>query len=147
IDGFRYTWRHRQVRAVLWMMAATTIGGMPVVVLMPFFADDIFNRGSLGLGLLMGAMGVGAVIGTLVLAGSTKLCGLPRVIAYSAASSGVCFLLFASSTWFWLSLLIMPLIGFSTMRQMASANTLIQSLIPDEYRGRIMALYAITVVG
>jgi MFS family permease len=147
VDGFRYTWRHRQVRGVLWMMAASTIAGMPAVVLMPFFADDIFHRGSLGLGLLMGAMGVGAVIGTLVLAGSTKVCGLPRVIAYSAASSGVCFLLFASSAWFWVSLLIMPLIGFSTMRQMASANTLIQSLIPDEYRGRIMALYAMTVVG
>ena len=69
------------------------------------------------------------------------------MIAFSAASTGLCFLLFASSTWFYLSLLIMPLIGFSTMRQLASANTLIQSLIPDEYRGRIMALYAITVVG
>jgi MFS family permease len=147
VDGFRYAYRHRQVRGVLWMMAATTIGGMPAVVLMPFFADDIFHKGSLGLGLLMGAMGVGAVIGTLVLAGNMKVAGLPRVIAYSAASSGICFLMFASSTWFYLSLLIMPLIGFSTMRQMAAANTLIQSLIPDEYRGRIMALYAMTVVG
>jgi len=76
-----------------------------------------------------------------------KLSGLPKIIAYSAASTGVCFLLFAASTWFYVSLLIMPLIGFSTMRQLASANTFIQSLIPDAYRGRIMALYAITVVG
>src|SRR5689334_22390421 len=60
VDGFRYAYRHRQVRGVLWMMAATTIGGMPAVVLMPFFADDIFHKGSLGLGFLMGAMGVGA---------------------------------------------------------------------------------------
>ncbi len=145
--GLRYTWRHRPVRTVLGMMAATTIGGMPAVVLMPFFADDIFHRGSQGLGFLMGAMGVGAVIGTLVLAGRTEVAGLPRIIFYSAASTGACFLLFASSNWFYLSLLIMPLIGFSTMRQLASANTLIQSLIPDEYRGRVMALYSITVVG
>ena len=69
------------------------------------------------------------------------------MIVSSAAISGVCFLLFASSPWFYASLLIMPLIGFSVMRQMASANTLIQTLIPDEYRGRIMALYSMTVVG
>ena len=147
LDGFRYGYRHREVRTILWMMAATTIGGMPAVVLMPFFADDIFHRGSQGLGFLAGSMGVGAVIGTLVLAGRTRVHELPRVIVYSAATTGTCFLLFASSPWFYLSLFIMPIIGFSTMRQMVSANTLIQSLIPDEYRGRIMALYAITVVG
>jgi MFS family permease len=147
VDGFRFAYRHVEVRAILWMMASTTIAGMPAVVLMPFFADDIFHKGSRGLGFLMGAMGVGAVIGTLVLAGRTKVSGLARVMATSAASSGLCFLIFAGSRWFYFSLLIMPLIGFSTMRQMASANTLIQSLIPDEYRGRIMALYAMTVVG
>ena len=147
IDGFRFACWHREVRAILWMMAATTIAGMPAVVLMPFFAGDIFHRGSLGLGFLMGAMGVGAVIGTLVLARRSHALGLPAIIASSAAASGVCFLIFAWSRWFYFSLLIMPLIGFSTMRQMASANTLIQCLIPDEYRGRIMALYAMTVVG
>ena len=147
VAGLRYSYHHREVRAVLRMMAITTIAGMPAVVLMPFFADAIFHRGSEGLGFLMGAMGVGAVIGTLVLAGRTEVHGLPRVIAWSAASSGACFLLFGVSPWFYASLLIMPVIGFSTMRQLASANTLIQSLIPDEYRGRVMALYSITVVG
>jgi predicted MFS family arabinose efflux permease len=146
-DGLRYTFQHRPVRTVLGLMAMTTIAGMPAVVLMPFFADDIFHRGSQGLGFLMGAMGVGAVIGTLVLAGRSEVRGLPRIMFCSAASTGACFLLFSASSWFYISLLIMPLIGFSTMRQMASANTLIQSLIPDKYRGRVMALYAMTVVG
>src|SRR5215471_19454405 len=82
-DGLRYTFRHRQVRTLLWMMAATTIGGMPAMVLMPFFADDIFHRGSQGLGFLMGAMGVGAVIGTLVLACRTRVSGLARVMVLS----------------------------------------------------------------
>ena len=68
LDGFRYV-AATAMRRVSWMMAATTIAGMPAVVLMPFFADDIFHRGSQGLGFLMGAMGVGAVVGTLVLAG------------------------------------------------------------------------------
>ena len=147
VDGFRYAGRHRAVRGVLWMMAAMTIAGMPAVVLMPFFADAIFHRGSQGLGFLMGAMGIGAVVGTLVLAGRARVGGLTRVIFSSALTTGAGLVLFACSPWFHASLLLMPLIGFSTMRQMASANTLIQSLIPDHYRGRIMALYAMTVVG
>lgn len=147
VDGFRYAFRDRPVRTLLAMMAANTIGGMPAVVLMPFFADAIFHRGSQGLGFLMGAMGLGAVIGTLVLAGRTRVAGLTSVILSSAATTGATFVLFAVSGSFYLSLAIMPVIGFSVMRQMAAANTLIQSLIPDHYRGRIMAMYSMTVVG
>lgn len=146
-DGFRYAWRHQTVRRLLMMMAATTIAGMPAVVLMPFFADGIFHRGSQGLGYLMGAMGIGAVIGTLVLAGRTRVAGLVDVIFYSAATMGACFIVFSLSGWFYFSLAIMPIIGYSVMRQMASANTLIQTSIPDGYRGRIMAMYSMTVVG
>ena len=147
LDGFRYAWNHRGVRTLLGMMAAVTIAGMPAVVLMPFFADGIFHRGSQGLGILLGAMGIGAMVGTLVLAGRARVEGLGTVILYSAATMGASFLVFAASSWFWLSLAVMPVIGYSVMRQMASANTLIQTTIPDEYRGRIMALYAMTVVG
>jgi MFS family permease len=147
VDGFRYAGRHRPVRTLLSMMAAVTLSGMPVLVLMPFFADDIFHRGSQGMGFLMGAMGIGAVVGTLALASKTRAAGLAGVIFYSALTMGICYLVFAWSRWFYFSLALMPVIGFSVMRQMASANTTIQSLIPDEYRGRIMAFYAMTVVG
>lgn len=147
VDGFRYAYNHRAVRALLIMMAATTTSGMPALVLMPFFADAIFQRGSQGLGFLTGAMGIGAVIGTLVLAGRTETSGLPKVIFYSSCTMGASFVLFSVSKSFYFSLAIMPIMGFSIMRQMAAANTLIQSLIPDHYRGRIMALYAMTVVG
>jgi len=146
-DGFRYAWKHAAVRRVLALMAAATLSGMPALVLMPVFADAIFHRGSRGLGFLMGAMGIGAVTGTLVLARRTKVSGLPRVMVLSGAITGCAYLAFAFSGWFFLSLAIMPVIGYSVMRQMASANTTIQTLIPDEYRGRIMALYSMTVVG
>lgn len=146
-EGFRYTWRHVRVRSILMVLAATTFAGMPAVVLMPFFADDIFHRGSLGLGFLMGAMGVGAVIGTLVLARRAEISGLHKVIVYSAIATGASFILFSASPWFYLSLAIMPIIGFGVMRQNAAANTSIQMLIPDEYRGRVMSLYVMTVVG
>jgi predicted MFS family arabinose efflux permease len=147
VEGFRYAAHHSAVRRVLALMAAATLAGMPGLVLMPFFADDIFHRGSRGLGILMGAMGVGAVFGTLVLARRTRLSGLSRVMVISGLTTAGCYLIFAWSRSFYLSLAIMPVIGYSVMRQMASANTTIQTLIPDEYRGRIMALYAMTVVG
>lgn len=147
VQGFRYVHKHRGVRTLLGMMAAVTIAGMPAVVLMPFFADDIFHRGSRGLGILMGAMGAGAVAGTLVLAWRAQVSSLPKVIFWSALLFSTSFCLFAWSTAFYVSLAIMPLIGYSVMRQMASANTLIQTLIPDEFRGRTMALYSMTVVG
>ena len=147
LDGFQYAWHHGAVRRVLAVMAAATLAGMPALVLMPFFADDIFHRGSRGLGFLLGAMGTGAVIGTLVLARRAKVSGLARVMVYSSATLGAAYAAFALSPWFYFSLAIMPLVGYSGMRQMASANTIIQSVIPDEYRGRIMALYAMTVVG
>jgi len=147
VDGFRYAGNHSAVRRVLALMGAATLAGMPGLVLMPFFADDIFHRGSRGLGILMGAMGIGAVVGTLTLARRTRLSGLGRVMAISGFTTAACYLAFAFSPSFYLSLAIMPVIGYSVMRQMASANTTIQTLIPDEYRGRIMALYSMTVVG
>ena len=146
-DGFRYAGRHSAVRRVLMLMGAATLSGMPALVLMPFFADAIFHHGSGGLGTLLGAMGVGAVVGTLTLARRTELSGLGRVMAISGFTTAACYLSFAFSPSFYFSLAIMPVIGFSVMRQMASANTTIQTLIPDDYRGRIMALYSMTVVG
>jgi MFS family permease len=147
VQGLRYVNGHRRVRTLLGMVGTITIAGMPAVVLMPFFAQDIFHRGSRGLGILMGAMGIGAVLGTLVLAWRANVAGLPKVISWSALLLGACFCVFAGSNSFYLSLAIMPLIGYSVMRQMASANTLIQTLIPDEFRGRTMAFYSMTVVG
>jgi MFS family permease len=146
-DGFRYAARHSAVRRLLAVMGAATLAGMPGLVLMPFFADGIFHRGSEGYGVLMSAMGIGAVIGTLGLARRNHAGGLSRVMVLSGLTMGATYLAFAFSNSFYLSLAIMPLIGYSVMRQMASANTTIQTLIPEEYRGRIMALYAMTVVG
>ena len=147
VQGFKYVNANRAVRTTLGMMGAVTISGMPALVLMPFFADEIFHRGSRGLGVLLGGMGVGAVVGTVVLAWKARLSGLPKVILWNALLLGASFCVFAWSNEFYFSLAIMPLIGYSVMRQLASANTLIQTIIPDEFRGRTMAFYSMTVVG
>jgi len=146
-EGFRYAARTPAIRTLLALIASSTLASAPALVLMPFFADDIFHKGSQGLGFLMGAMGIGAIIGTLVLAREGRIGSLKNVIFYGALILGLGFVILALSPWFYAALAIMPVIGFSVMRQNASANTLIQTLIPDEYRGRIMALYAMMVVG
>ena len=146
-QGLRYVHGHRAVRILLAMTGTLTIASMPAVVLMPFFAQDIFHRGPRGLGILSGAMGIGSVAGTLLLAWHNRVSRLPSVILWSAALLGAGFCAFAQSNLFYLSLALMPLIGYSAMRHMASANTLIQTLISDEFRGRTMAFYSMTVVG
>ena len=146
-DGFRYARQHTEVRRVLAVMAAATFANMPVLVLAPVFSDQIFHRGSQGLGFLMAAMGVGAVIGTVSLARSAQVSKLQPMIAFSGIGMGVATIAFAVSPWYALSLVIMPLIGYSVYRQMASANTTIQTMIIDEYRGRIMSMYGMTIVG
>ncbi len=145
--GFRYALDTPAIRTLLTLVACSALAGMPALVLMPFFADEIFRRGSQGLGFLMGAMGIGAVVGTLVLARRSRIAGLREVIFYGAFTLGLAFIVFALSPSFYLSMAVMPVIGYSVMRQNASANTLIQTLIPDELRGRIMAMYSMTVVG
>ncbi len=146
-EGFRYVASHQPVLALLGINAAMNITRAPAVALAPFFADAIFGRGSEGLGVLTGAAGLGAIAGTLGLARRTGTRGLPSVVFSSALATGICLVLFAWSPSFWTSLLIFGMIGFNHMRQNASTNTLIQTLIPDAYRGRVMALYSMTVVG
>ena len=146
-DGFRYVNGHRAVLALLATNSLTNIARAPAVALAPFFADAIFRKGARGLGILTGAAGLGAVAGTLGLARRTEATGLGKVVWTSVLMTGVCLVLFAWSPWYGVALATYGLVGYSQMRQNASTNTLVQTLIPDEYRGRIMALFSITVVG
>jgi MFS family permease len=147
VDGFQYAWHRAAVRRILAALSAATLASAPILVLAPVFADQIFHRGSQGLGYLMGAMGVGAVVGTMGLARRTHVAGLPNVVMYSALLLGAANLAFSVSPNFYISLVFTLLIGYGLMRQLAAANTTIQTMIPDEYRGRIMALYSMCVVG
>jgi MFS family permease len=146
-DGFRYAYRTLHIRYLLLILGASTLAGMPALILMPFFANDILHRGSQGYGVLLAAMGLGALAGTLALANRSTTRGLSNVVFSGAAGLGVSLILFAVSRNFYFSVAIMIFLGFSTLRHMASTNTLIQSLIPDDYRGRIMSMYTMTVVG
>ncbi|WP_438037429.1 MFS transporter [Sorangium sp. So ce128] len=147
VEGFRFVARTRAIRALLLLLGVVSVTAMPYAVLMPIFADRILRGGAQGLGILMGASGVGALLGALVLASRRRLRGLGRWVAAACAGFGVALGLFALSRSFWLSALLLVPVGFSMMVQMAGSNTLVQAMVPDALRGRVMAVYAMMFMG
>jgi MFS family permease len=147
IAGYRFVARTAPVRALLLLLGTVSFAGMPYAVLMPVFAESILHGGPRGLGLLMGASGLGALGGALTLAARRGIRGLGRWVALSSASFGVTLILFSMSRTFWLSALLLVPVGSSMMVQMASSNTLIQAMVPDALRGRVMALYSMMFMG
>jgi MFS family permease len=147
VEGFHWVARTGPIRALLLLLGIVSLTGMPYMVLMPIFADGILHSGARGLGLLMGAAGVGAIIGTLALAARHGVRGLGRWVMFAAMGFGASLILFSLSHWFWLSVLLVMPAGFSMILQMASSNTLIQTMVPDELRGRVMAVYAMVFMG
>jgi len=146
-SGIGYVLKTPEVRAILVLCGMISIATSPGSTLAPVFAEGIFKMGPRGLGFLTAAMGAGAILGTLGLARRRGARGLPNVILSSALMLGAALAVFAVSPSFWLCLAMMPLIGMSVMRHSASANTVIQVSIPDEYRGRVMGLYSMMVIG
>lgn len=146
-EGFRYVVRTRTVRALLLLLGLVSLMGMPYTILMPIFADRILHRGAGGLGMLMGVGGVGALAGALMLAMRDGIRGLGRLVALSAGCFGLCLALFSQSRSYPLSLAILVPVGFFMIVQIAASNTVIQTLVPNELRGRVMAVYSMMFVG
>ena len=147
IEGFNFARRTAPIRAILILLGLVSLVAMPYVVLMPVFADKVLHGGARGLGILMGATGVGALLGALTLATRTGVKGLGRWVAFSCAGFGLSLFLFSFSRSFWLSAAILLPVGFCMMLQMSSSNTLIQAMVPDHLRGRVMALYSMMFMG
>src|SRR5262249_42608482 len=121
--------------------------GTPFSVLMPIFADRILHAGPQGLGILMGASGVGALAGALRLAARLETRGLGAWIAAGTAGFGASLILFSVSRSFALSVALMVPVGFTMMVVMGSLNTLVQAMVPDHYRGRVMSFYSMMFMG
>jgi len=114
---------------------------------MPIFADRILGGGASAYGTLMGAVGVGAMFGALAIAVRERLRGLGNVVAYCAIGLGVSLILFSASRWYWMSWVFLVAVGFTMMMQFTATNTLIQAMVPDQLRGRVMSLYAMMFLG
>jgi MFS family permease len=146
-EGFRWVRGTRPVRSVLLLLGLVSLVGMPYAVLMPIFAGKVLHGGARSLGILMGATGVGALLGALTMAARRNLIGLGRWIACAAVGFGISLILFSLSRIFLLSVLLLIPLGFAMMVQMASSNTLIQSMVPDRLRGRVMSVYSMMFLG
>jgi MFS family permease len=147
MEGFRFVNRTAPIRALLLLLGLVSLVGMPYVVLMPIFADKILHGGARGLGILMGATGVGALLGALTLAFRQGVKGLGRWVAWCSAGFGASLIIFSISHSFWISVILLLPVGYTIMLQMASSNTLIQVMVPDALRGRVMAVYSMMFMG
>jgi MFS family permease len=147
MEGFRFVNQTAPIRALLLLLGLVSLVGMPYVVLMPIFADQILHGGARGLGILMGATGVGALFGALTLAFRQGVKGLGRWIAWCCAGFGASLVIFAASHTFWVSVFLLLPVGYCMMLQMACSNTLIQVMVPDALRGRVMAVYSMMFMG
>ena len=147
MEGFRFVRHTAPIRAILLLLGLVSLVAMPYTVLMPVFADRILHGGARGLGILMGATGVGALLGGLTLATRTGVRGLGRWITLSCGGLGASLILFSLSRSFWLSATLLLPVGFCMMLQMSSSNTLIQAMVPDHLRGRVMAVYSMMFMG
>ena len=147
MEGFRFVNQTAPIRALLLLLGLVSLVGMPYVVLMPIFADQILHGGARGLGILMGATGVGALLGALTLAFREGVKGLGRWVAWCCAGFGTSLMIFAMSRTFWVSVILLLPVGYCMMLQMACSNTLIQVMVPDALRGRVMAVYSMMFMG
>jgi predicted MFS family arabinose efflux permease len=146
-EGFAYVSRSAPIRSILLLLALVSLVGMPYTVLMPVFASTVLHGGPHTLGFLMAATGVGALLGALFLANRRTVVGLGKVIPMMSALFGAGLIAFSLSRWLPLSLVILPFTGVGFMVQMAASNTLLQTLVEDDKRGRVMSFYTMAIMG
>ena len=147
IEGFRFARHTAPVRGLLLLIGFVSLAAMPYTVLMPIFAGRVLHGGAGQYSMLMGATGLGALLGALTLASKTSVSGLGKWVWMAASGFGVSLILFSLSRHLWLSIGFLVPAGFGMMLQMGSTNTLLQVMVPDRLRGRVMSLYSMMFIG
>jgi MFS family permease len=146
-EGWAYVRGFAPIRTILSLFALISLMGMPFMVLMPIFAAKVLHGGPHTLGFLLGASGVGALISAISLALRKTVRGLTTMIQISAAVFGAGLIGFGLSRIFLLSMFLMLIVGFGMMQGLAASNTVIQTLVPEDMRGRVMSYYTMAFVG
>ncbi len=146
-EGFRYAFGFVPIRALLLLLALVSFSGASYRALLPIFAADVLHGGPYAFGFLTGASGVGALAGALYLASRRSVLGLGRVLVVTAACLGAGLVGFGMSAWLAASLLLMVLVGFGMMVAMAACNTILQTIVDEDKRGRVMSFYSMAFMG
>jgi MFS family permease len=146
-EGWRYVTDSPAIRSILLVLGLVSIVGMPFTVLVPIMAGNVLQGGPHTMGFLIGMSGVGALASAIALALRKTVVGLGRMIAISAAVFGAGLIVFGVSRLVWLSMLTMVAAGFGMMQQMAASNTILQTIVEDDKRGRVMSFYTLAILG
>ena len=146
-EGFDYAYNNSAIRPMLLLLSLLGFVGLPYVTLIPIFAADILKGGSETLGLLMGASALGALIASVYLSSRSHIYGLEKAIAIAPMLLGTGFIMFSLSNVLLFSLPVMVLIGFSVILQLASTNTVLQTIVDDDKMGRLMSLVSMAFMG
>jgi len=147
LEGYRYALHTAPIRSILLHLALMSFMGMPYGVLMPYFARDVLHGGPHTLGFLMAASGLGALAGAVYLASRLSIRGLDRVIVFASIVFGLGAIAFSFSQLLILSMVMLLFMGFGLIVQMASSNTILQTIVSEDKRGRVMSLYAMAFAG
>jgi MFS family permease len=146
-EGWTYATRFAPIRSLLLLLALVSLVGMPYTVLMPVFANEVLHGGPNTLGLLMAASGVGALVGAMFLAARRSVLGLGKFIPLAAGAFGAGLVAFSFTRVLWLSLALMIVTGLGFMVQMAASNTVLQTIVDEDKRGRVMSFYTMAFMG
>jgi MFS family permease len=146
-EGWSYVTHFVPIRSILLLLALVSLVGMQYTVLMPIFAGQVLHGGPHTLGFLMGASGVGALAGAMFLATRKNVLGLGRLVPLAAAGFGTGLIALGLSRHLGLSLILMLLVGCAMMVQMAASNTILQTIVQDDKRGRVMSFYSMAFLG
>ncbi len=146
-EGLGYALSFAPIKWILILLSMISLMGVPYQVLMPIFARDVFHGGPNTLGFLMGMSGMGALIGAVFLAARKSVIGLPRIIAWTAVIFGATIVIFSFSRVFWFSMPVILLSGFGVMVHMAACNTILQTVVDEDKRGRVMSFYTMAFMG
>jgi len=147
IEGLRYVTGSTPIACILLLLALVSLVGMPYIVLLPVVSGQLLGGGANTFGFLMAATGLGALAGALHLAARRSVLGLGRLIPLCVAGFSLALIVVALSRLLWLSLVFMAVTGFSMMIQIAACNTLLQTIVEDDKRGRVMSLYTMAFMG
>ena len=145
--GFRYAYGFLPSRSALLLLSAVSFGVQPYQSLAPYFARDVFHGGSEVLGYLIGAGGFGAVSGMVYLAMKPSVRGLLSLIPFTAATAGAALIVFSFSKTLWLGLPMLFLAGMGAMLSAASTNTVLQTIVEDHMRARVVSIYMMSFLG
>ena len=146
-EGFVYAFGFAPIKYILILLAMVSFMGMPYTVLMPVFAKEILHGGAHTFGFLMAASGVGALSGALYLASRKNVIGLSKIIPIAAFTFGIGLIAFSLSRFFLLSLVLLSIAGLGMMIQIAASNTILQTIVDDDKRGRVMSFYTMAFMG